>query len=251
MQKITINTLRRGFQMNNVKRAIILAAGKGSRMRPLTNTTPKPLLKVFGQPIIEHSIEILLQKGISEIYVVVGYLAEQFDYLTKKYNITIIKNDMYDVCNNISSLYLVRDKLENAIVMDGDIWISDSSVILTSFDFSGYTSVWTDTFSNEWIQITDTDGYVKKCFRNGHNNGWILYSVSYWTSSDAQKLKSDIENEYIIRQHTDIFWDDVAMFYYPEKYQLKIKPVSKDAIREFDTINELAAFDKTYMEVLL
>ena len=64
--------------MNRVERAIILAAGKGERMRPLTNTTPKPLLKVFGQPIIEHSIELLLQKGITEIYVVVGYLSEQF-----------------------------------------------------------------------------------------------------------------------------------------------------------------------------
>ncbi|MBR2715603.1 MAG: NTP transferase domain-containing protein [Ruminococcus sp.] len=237
--------------MNNVERAIILAAGKGSRMRPLTNTIPKPLLKVFGQPIIEHSIELLLQKGISEIYVVVGYLSEQFNYLIEKYNITIIKNDMYDVCNNISSLYLVRDNLENAIVMDGDIWISDSDVILTSFDCSGYTSIWTDSFSNEWIQITDIDGYVKKCFRNGYDNGWILYSISYWSSSDAKQLKEDIKNEYITHKQTDIFWDDVAMFCYPEKYQLKIKPVSNDAIREFDTINELASFDKSYMEVLL
>ncbi len=234
--------------MNKVERAIILAAGKGERMRPLTNTTAKPLLKVFGQPIIEHSIELLHDKGIKEIYVVVGYLSQQFNYLTEKYGVTIIKNDNYECCNNISSLFLVRNKLENAIVMDGDIWVANPDILRTEFDYSGYTSVWTQEFSNEWVQRVDESGFVQECSRNGGENGWILYSLSYWSKNDAEHLKTDIETEFLERKRTDIFWDDVAMFCHPENYSLKIKAVSKDSIIEFDNVQELMAFDKTYME---
>ncbi len=237
--------------MNRVERAIILAAGKGERMRPLTNTTPKPLLKVFGQPILEHSIEQLLKKGITEIYIIVGYLSEQFNYLTEKYGVTLLKNDMYETCNNISSLFVARDHLKNAVVMDGDIWISDENTLLTAFDYSGYTSIWTDTFVNEWIQHTNEDGFVKKCSRNGDKNGWILYSVSYWSEKDAEQLKKDIETQYISLRNTDLFWDDVALFCYPEKYRLKIKPASEGALHEFDNIQELMLFDKTYKEVIV
>lgn len=236
---------------SKVERAIILAAGKGERMRPLTLTTPKPLLPVLGQPIIEHSIELLHAKGITEIYIVVGYLAECFSYLTEKYGVTLVKNEQYETCNNISSMYLVRDKLVNAVVMDGDIWVSDSEILLTEFDHSGYTSVWTDTFSNEWIQYVDEDGFVKVCSRNGGAEGWILYSISYWTKDDAMRLKHDMEQEYVQNGQKAIFWDDIAMFCYPEEYRLKIKPVSADAIVEFDNIQELKAFDTFYEEVTL
>lgn len=236
--------------MNRVERAIILAAGKGERMRPLTNTTPKPLLKVFGQPIIEHSIELLHQKGITEIYVIVGYLSDQFRYLAEKYGVTIVKNDMYETCNNISSLYLVRDHLKNAVIMDGDIWISDDAILLTEFDYSGYTSIWTSTFVNEWVQHVDADNFVTACSRSGDDNGWILYSISYWSEQDALQLKKDIETEYIAHHHTNLFWDDIAIFCCPENYSLKIKPVSENTLHEFDNIQELATFDKTYMEVL-
>lgn len=232
--------------MNKVERAIILAAGKGERMRPLTNTTPKPLLKVFGQPIIERSIEMLHQKGITEIYIIVGYLAEKFNYLSEKYGVTLIKNDKFETCNNISSLFLVREKLRNAVVMDGDIWITEENVLLTEFDCSGYTSIWTDSFSNEWVQTVDDLGFVKTCSRNGGDNGWVLYSISYWSESDAEQLKEDIETEFVYNRNTSIYWDDVAMFCYPQKYALKIKPISKDSIVEFDNLQELQDFDKTY-----
>ncbi|MEE1011000.1 MAG: NTP transferase domain-containing protein, partial [Acutalibacteraceae bacterium] len=112
--------------MNKVEKAIILAAGKGERMLPLTKNTPKPLIEVKGQPIIEHTIEILHQKNIFDIYVVVGYLSEKFSYLSEKYNVTLINNPLYDKCNNISSMYFAKEHLKNAVVLDGDIWITDT-----------------------------------------------------------------------------------------------------------------------------
>lgn len=235
---------------NKVERAIILAAGKGERMLPLTKNTPKPLIEVMGQPIIEHTIEILHKKNIYDIYVVVGYLSEKFNYLSEKYKVKLINNPLYDKCNNISSMYFAKDFLENAVVLDGDIWIKDAEIIKNEFDFSGYTSIWSSENTNEWLQQTDEEGFVTSCSRTGGTCGWVLYSISYWTKNDAAELGKDIDTEFVKNKNTSIYWDDVAIFCYPEKYNLKIKKASSDSFFEFDNLYELAAFDSKYQEVL-
>ena len=107
--------------MNKAERAIIMAAGLGNRMRPVTLTTPKPLVKVNGERMIDTVIQGLRENGITEIYIVVGYLKEQFYTLEQEYpGVTIIENPYYDTCNNISSLYVARDHIENAMILDGD-----------------------------------------------------------------------------------------------------------------------------------
>ena len=82
--------------MNRVKRAIIMAAGYGNRMLPITHTIPKPLIKVNGISMIETIIQALLKNEIEEIYIVVGYLKEQFKMLTKKYPmVSLIENPYF------------------------------------------------------------------------------------------------------------------------------------------------------------
>ena len=112
--------------MHTVKRAVIMAAGEGKRMRPVTLRTPKPLVRVTGVRLIDRAINGLAANGIGEIYVVVGYLKERFSALVRDYpNVVLIENPWYDACNNISSLYAAREHVEYAIILEGDLLIRD------------------------------------------------------------------------------------------------------------------------------
>ena len=104
-------------------KAIILAAGLGTRLRPMTDNTPKALIKVKDKPLVEYQIEFLKEKGIDEIIVVVGYLYEQFDYLKEKYNVELVFNDKYAEYNNFYSLYLVKEKLADSYEKDAEKYL--------------------------------------------------------------------------------------------------------------------------------
>lgn len=232
--------------MSKVERAIIMAAGLGNRLNPITLTTPKPLIKVNGVRMIDTAISALHKNGISEIYVVVGYLKEQFKRLEKDYpGVVLLENPYYAECNNIASLYVARDYIENAIIMDGDQIIYNPEILSTDFDYSGYSSVWTDERTDEWLQTVE-NGFVTSCSRNGGKKGWQLYSVSRWNADDGKKLKRHLEIEFEERKNRQIYWDDVVMFCYPEEYQLGIYPISKEDIVEIDNLQELATLDSYY-----
>lgn len=236
--------------MNKVERAIIMAAGLGNRLNPITLTTPKPLIKVNGVRMIDTAISALHKNGISEIYVVVGYLKEQFKSLEKEYpGVVLLENPYYAECNNIASLYVARDYIENAIIMDGDQIIYNPEILSTDFDYSGYSSVWTDEITDEWLQTVE-NGAVTSCSRNGGKKGWQLYSISRWNTDDGKKLKRHLEIEFEERKNRQIYWDDVAMFCYSEEYQLGIYPISKEDIVEIDNLRELAALDSYYRKYL-
>ena len=70
-----------------------------------------------------------------------------------------------------------------------------------------------------------------------------MYSISRWTAEDAKKLKRHLEIEFEQKKNRQIYWDDVAMFCYPEEYQLGIRPMNKDDIIEVDNLSELIALD--------
>lgn len=233
--------------MYQVKRAIIMAAGKGERMRPVTEITPKPMVKVNGVRMIDSVIQALHANGIHEIYVVVGYLKEQFQVLCEEYaDVTLIDNPYYDQCNNIASLYVARDYIENAIILDGDQIVYNTDIFASEFERSGYNCVWTDEHTNEWVLTVDDTGVVVDCSRNGGEKGWQLYSVSRWNEEDGSRLKKHLEIEFEKKKNHQIYWDDVALSCYPEEYQLGIRQMKADDILEIDNFEELVVVDSSY-----
>lgn len=235
--------------MYKVERAIIMAAGKGTRMRPVTLHTPKPLVKVNGKRMIDSVIEALHKNGISEIYIVVGYLKDQFEILPKEYeNVKLIENPFYDTCNNISSLYVARDYIENAIILDGDQIIYHEKILTPEFDRSGYNAVWTDDETEEWL-MTVEKGIVTSCSRTGGKGGWQLYSVSRWNEADGKRLKHHLELEFNEKYNRQIYWDDVVMFCHADEYELGIRPMNANDVIEIDNLEELIALDGSYKDM--
>lgn len=120
-----------------------MASGLGTRLRPLTLTVPKPLLKVGGVVMIESIIEGLLANNISEIHIVTGYLKDCFAYLPDKYpnaDIDLIFNEHYQECNNISSLYVARNFLDETMIIDGDQIIRSQQVLTPFLNVQGITA---------------------------------------------------------------------------------------------------------------
>lgn len=229
-----------------VKRAIIMAAGFGSRLQPLTSNTPKPLINVNGIPMIESIIKALKQNEINEIIVVVGYLKEKFDYLKDKYtNLKLVENPYFEKCNNISSLYVVKEFIPESVILDGDQIVCHPSFLKKEFNQSGYCCLWTDKPTTEWV-LQSEKGRVTSCFRNGADQGWELHSISYWNKKDGYMLQKDIEEIFIKQQKTDLYWDDIALFEKPDHYSLTIYPFEQGDIIEIDDWETLMSIDGRY-----
>lgn len=104
------------------KNAIILAAGFGMRMVPINTETPKGLLEIKGERLIECTIRQLHEVGITEIYVVVGFMKEQYEYLIDEYGVELIVAPDYASKNNLHSLKTAADHLSNSYIIPCDIW---------------------------------------------------------------------------------------------------------------------------------
>ena len=235
--------------MPKMENAIIMAAGLGTRMRPLTNTIPKPLVKVNGRRMIETIIQRLNKNGINDITIVTGYLADKFNFLSNKYSgVKLINNPYYQKYNNLSSLYVARHELKNTIILDGDQLINDLDVLNPEFEESGYAGTWVDQWTDEWIMHADDEGNVISCDRDGGKNGYRLYSVSKWTVSDSTRLARLVTREFEAKNY-DIYWDDVAMFKYPDQFNLTVHKVGPKDITEIDSLDELKALDPSYQNI--
>ena len=231
-------------ETHTVKRAIIMAAGIGKRMQPLTFEIPKPLVKVNGVRMIDTVVDGLHTNGINEIHVVVGHLKEQFYEWGKEKGVHIIENPFYDTCNNISSIYAAREYLGDCIILDGDQIIYNPSILDPHFTLSGYNAVWCEGETDEWLMDVE-NGIVKSCSRTGGSHGWQLYSISRWSQSDGEKLKRHLTYEFE-RGNRQIYWDDVAMFCHFDEYTLGIREMKSDDITEIDGVDELVAIDDSY-----
>lgn len=232
-----------------MENAIIMASGMGTRMRPLTEKTPKPLIKVCGIPMIETVIATLKARNIGKICIVAGYLGEQFEYLKEKYeNVEIVYNNDFETINNISSVYYARDFLRQAdcFICEADLFVRDENILANTLDQSCYFGKYTNGKTEDWVFDTNDEGFITRVGKVGENQ-YLMTGIAFFKKKDGVVLADKIEEQYGKKGYESMFWDDVVNNNL-DVLRLVVHPVAEDSVIEIDTVAELDEINKKYGE---
>lgn len=234
------------YFMNKINNAIFFAAGKGTRMAPITNHIPKPLVKINGEPIIERNIKFLHESGIKDISIVVGYLGKHFNYLADKYGVNIIENDMYEKTNNISSLYVSKDFWGNTLYVEGDIYLKENIFprMINTIESSNGSIMFgarVDFHIEEWFFNLNEEGFVIDHML-GNASGHSIWTGMYFMTNE---MSSEMRNGVGA-------WMNNNSEKYAEQYlwtlsnKFKLVEIDNSKYAELDNFSDLIKMDDSY-----
>lgn len=227
------------------RRAIFIAAGFGSRLVPITLNTPKPLVRVNGRRMIDTLIDACLSAGIEEIYIVRGYLSEQFDQLLYKYPmIRFFENPAYNESNNISSAMTARYLMQNAYVLEADLLVYNPKIIRKYNYCSNVLGIW-KARTDDWCLTVDQDGFVDE-EKVGGLNCYQMVGIYYLNSADGARLSSHIQEAFLAPGGKERYWETVPNQAFRGQYRIEVIPCRDEDVAEIDTFRELKAIDRSY-----
>lgn len=226
----------REFKEKTPKRAIILAAGFGMRMVPINTEMPKGLLEVNGEPLIERMIKQLHEVGIREIYIVVGFMKEKYEYLIDEYEVELIVNTEYAAKNNLHSLKLVKDHLENCYIIPCDIWC-DRNPFQRHELYSWYmVSDLVDNESN--VRVNRKMELVTVPENSGGN---AMIGICYLVKEDADFVEKRVEELCRNQRYDGSFWEEAL--YQKDRMIVAARVVHSVDVVEINTYEQLREID--------
>ena len=227
-----------------VKRAVVIAAGFGSRMVPITLNTPKPLVRVHGKKIIETLLDAVVEAGIPEIVLVRGYLGEQFEVLKDRYpNMKFLNNPMFNESNNISSVMIAKDYLSGAYVMEADLLLANPRVVRKYEYCSNYLGEYRE-MTDDWC-FDVKKGLIKK-LNVGGTNCYHMFGISYWSKEDGKRLAECVEKTWKMPGGKERYWDEVPLRTFQKEFEVAVRPCEAGDLVEIDTFKELKQIDPIY-----
>lgn len=227
-----------------VKRAVFLAAGFGSRMVPITLNTPKPLVRVNGKRLIDTLLDAVQMAGIEEVVIVRGYLGEQFDQLKYKYpNIRFVENPMYNESNNISSAMVVKNLFRGAYVLESDLLLRNPKLIRKYEYATNFLGAKVERTDDWYFRAKDGVIYEQGV---GGTDCYQMIGISYWDDKAGENLERDLEEVFNAPGGKERYWEQTALVYKKENYEICVRECALEDITEIDTFNELKQIDKTY-----
>ena len=228
-----------------VENAVILAAGFGSRCVPLTYETPKGLLEVHGEPMIERQIRQLLEVGITDITIVVGYKKEHFDYLIDKYGVKLVISSEYATKCTLSSIYCVLHELRSTYVLVSDSWVENN--IFNAYEAKSWIScTYFDGQTDEYCVTASQSGKIKSITVGGRDSWATLGGPSYFSPSFSALFKQYAEKCYHEPGTSGFCWEDVVV---RNLNTLSIYVNEQTGnVFEIENLEELRIFDPSYNE---
>lgn len=233
------------LEEHKVDNAIIMAAGFGSRFVPMTYETPKGLLIVNGEVMIERQIRQLQEVGINDISIVVGYLKETFEYLTEKFGVKLIYNPDYSIKNNISSIYYTSNSLKNTYILPSDIYMPEN--IFRKYEYDSFYAVeYFEEETTEWAIKMNKDNQIIDVNPSGGKNTWAMYGPAFFTRKFSEELLVKVVEIYDNKISSQWYWEDI---YIRNMQNLKMygRKYTEGSILEFESLEELRQYDPSYL----
>ncbi|SFG39748.1 sugar phosphate nucleotidyltransferase [Oribacterium sp. WCC10] len=230
-----------------VDRALILASGFGSRFVPLTYETPKGLLEVFGERMIERQIRQLHEVGVRDITIMVGYLKEKFDYLIDKYDVKLIYNPEFSSKNTLATMHHAKDFLKgkNCYILSSDNWMRNN--IYHSYEADAwYAATFMNGETREWAMETGRNGAIKEVHVGGSDK-WCMYGPVYFTKEFSDAFLPLIEAYYKMPGTEQFYWEDVLIRNLRNLPDIYINKRPDGEVYEFENLEELRLFDEKYI----
>lgn len=233
---------RQEIRQRAPRNAVILAAGFGMRMVPINLSTPKALIEVGGEPLIERTIRQLHEQGIRNITVVAGFMKESFEYLMDEYGVDLVINPDYASKNNLHSLALVADRISNTYIIPCDIWCARNPYSATE-PYSWYmVSELVDEDST--VRVNRKRELVTISDREAGNS---MIGISYLTEPEAGIVRENLKRMDTDESFDEDFWEK-ALYARGEagskdRMILQAKVVSSSDFVEIDTYEQLRDLD--------
>lgn len=224
------------FNRSKPKNAVILAAGYGMRMVPINYEAPKALLKVNEETLIERQIRHLHDVGIQEIYIVVGFMKEQFEYLIDKYHVHLVINPNYSSKNNMESLWLVREHLGNTYIIPCDIWWDHNP--FHQYELYSWYMVSDLIDDHSQVRINRRNELVK--VQKGQS-GNSMIGLCYLTEESAGLVRSKLEEYHKEPVHDHDFWE--TTLFHDGQMIVQARGVHASDFVEINTYEQLRDLD--------
>ena len=242
------NITEKGFvtlEPYKVDNAIIMAAGMSSRFAPLCYESPKGLLNVKGEKLIEREILQLKEVGIEDITLVAGYMSEKMLYLAEKFGIDIVVNEDYFRFNNTSSLILVTEKLKNTYICSSDNYFPKNPFEKYVYR-AYYSAVYQEGETDEYCIDLDENDRIKGVTIGG-KDAWIMFGHVFFNRDFSSKFSKLLKDEYHEQTVRDNLWETFYIRHLKELDNMYIRRYDIEDIKEFDSLEELRAFDERYI----
>jgi len=226
--------------------AILMAAGLGSRMRPLTERIAKPLVPVLGRPLVETVIAALERRGVNDIYLVVGYRKEQFESLRERHaRVHLIENPEYLTKNNIGSIAVAAAQMASAdcFVCEADLFVPSETLLCRPLGHSGYFGKFLPGRTEDWAFET-SGGRITRIGKGG-DDCFNMVGISYFRQRDAARIALAVQEAARQPENAQLFWDDIVDRLVRDGLDLTIHEVHPGEIVECDTVEDLARLERS------